>query len=99
MVGAPAVGTSSMRTLPAVSWLRHEMLSVWVAGAVSYSRKDLEGVATRGERLDISVLGACGFASDIPAELVDHVVARFRCRGPLSASPAVREVLKTKEAR
>jgi DNA-binding transcriptional ArsR family regulator len=72
---------------------------VWVAGAVSYSRKDLEGVATRGERLDISVLGACGFASDIPAELVDHVVARFRCRGPLSASPAVREVLKTKEAR
>jgi DNA-binding transcriptional ArsR family regulator len=72
---------------------------VWVAGAVSYSRKDLEGVATRGERLDISVLGACGFASDIPAELVDRVVARFRCRGPLSASPAVREVLKTKEAR
>ena len=35
---------------------------VWVAGAVSYSRKDLEGVAARGERLDISVLGACGFA-------------------------------------
>ncbi len=71
---------------------------VWVAGAVSYSRKDLEGVAARGERLDISVLGACSFASDIPAELVDRVVARFRCRGPLSASPAVREVLKTKEA-
>jgi DNA-binding transcriptional ArsR family regulator len=72
---------------------------VWVAGAVSYSRKDLEGVAGRGERLDISVLGACAFASDVPAELVDHVVVRFRCRGPLSASPAVREVLKTKEAR
>jgi DNA-binding transcriptional ArsR family regulator len=72
---------------------------VWVAGAVSYSRKDLERVSARGERLDISVLGACGFASDIPAELVDHVVARFRCRGPVSAAPAVREVLKTKEAR
>jgi DNA-binding transcriptional ArsR family regulator len=72
---------------------------VWVAGAVSYSQKDLERVAANGERLDISVLGACGFASDIPAELVDRVVARFRCRGPLSASPAVREVLKTKEAR
>jgi DNA-binding transcriptional ArsR family regulator len=72
---------------------------VWVAGAVSYSRKDLERVATRGERLDISVVGVCGFADDIPAELVDRAVARFRCRGPVSASPAVREVLKTKEAR
>jgi hypothetical protein len=72
---------------------------VWAAGAISYSRKDLEGVAARGERLDISVLGACSFAGDIPAELVDHVVARFRCRGPLSASQAVREILKTKEAR
>jgi DNA-binding transcriptional ArsR family regulator len=72
---------------------------VWVAGAVSYSRKDLERVAARGERLDISVVGVCGFADDIPAELVDRVVAHFRCRGPVSASPAVREVLKTKEAR
>jgi DNA-binding transcriptional ArsR family regulator len=72
---------------------------VWVAGAVSYSRKDLEGVAVRGERLDISVLGACSFASDIPAELVDRTVTRFRCRGALTASPVVREVLKTKEAR
>jgi DNA-binding transcriptional ArsR family regulator len=72
---------------------------VWVAGAVSYSQKDLEGVAARGERLDISVLGACSFSSDIPAELVDRTVTRFRCRGPVSASPAVREVLKTKEAR
>jgi DNA-binding transcriptional ArsR family regulator len=72
---------------------------VWVVGAVSYSQKDLEGVAARGERLDISVLGACGFASDIPAELVDRTVARFRCRGPVSASPAVRDVLKMKEPR
>ncbi|HEY7021285.1 MAG TPA: helix-turn-helix domain-containing protein [Ktedonobacterales bacterium] len=72
---------------------------VWVVGAVSYSRKDLEGVAARGERLDISVLGACSFSSDIPADLVDRTVARFRCRGPVSASPAVRDVLKMKEPR
>ena len=70
-----------------------------MVGAVSYSQNDLEGVAARGERLDISVLGACGFASDIPAELVDRVIARFRGRGPLSASPAVRDVLKMKEPR
>jgi DNA-binding transcriptional ArsR family regulator len=72
---------------------------VWAAGAVTYSRKDLEGVAARGEQLDISVLGACLFASDIPAELVDRTVTRFRCRGALTASPAVREVLKMKEPR
>jgi DNA-binding transcriptional ArsR family regulator len=72
---------------------------VRVVGAVAYSQNDLERAATRGEQLDISVLGACSFASDIPAELVDRTVARFRCLGTLSASPAVREVLKTKEAR
>jgi DNA-binding transcriptional ArsR family regulator len=76
-----------------------KMHRVSAVGAISYSRKDLEGVAARGERLDISVLGTCSFASDIPAELADRVVSRFRCLGPLSASPAVREVLKTKEAR
>jgi DNA-binding transcriptional ArsR family regulator len=67
-------------------------------GAISYSHKDLERVAARGERLDISVLGACVFADDIPAELADQVVAHFRCLGSLSASPAVRQVLRTKEA-
>jgi DNA-binding transcriptional ArsR family regulator len=71
---------------------------VSAVGALSYSRKDLEGVAARGERLDISVLGACSFADDIPAELVERVVVRFRHLGALSASPAVREVLRAKEA-
>ncbi len=71
---------------------------VSAVGAISYSRKDLEGVAARGERLDISVLGACSFADDIPADLVDRVVVRFRRLGGLSASPAVREILKAKEA-
>jgi DNA-binding transcriptional ArsR family regulator len=68
-------------------------------GAISYSRKDLERVAARGERLDISVLGACVFTDDVPAGLVDQLVVRFRCLGTLSASPAVREVLKTKDTR
>jgi DNA-binding transcriptional ArsR family regulator len=71
---------------------------VSAVGALSYSRKDLEGVAARGERLDISVLGACTFADDIPADLVERVVVRFRRLGALSASPAVREILKAKEA-
>jgi DNA-binding transcriptional ArsR family regulator len=90
-VGSPDSGQSAPVREPKI----HRVSAV---GAISYSRKDLEGVAARGERLDISVLGACSFADDIPAELVDHVVVRFRRLGALSASPSVREVLKAKEA-
>jgi len=90
-VGSPDSGQSAPVREPKI----HHVSAV---GAISYSRKDLEGVAARGEQLDISVLGACSFADDIPAELVDRVVVRFRRLGALSASPSVREVLKAKEA-
>jgi len=90
-VGSPDSGQSAPVREPKI----HRVSAV---GAISYSRKDLEGVAARGEQLDISVLGACSFADDIPAELVDRVVVRFRRLGALSASPSVREVLKAKEA-
>ncbi len=65
-------------------------------GAFTYSRKDLERIVARGERLDLNVIGACSFADDIPPELVDRAIARFRSRGLLHASDAVREVLKRK---
>ena len=65
-------------------------------GAVGYSRKDLERMVARGERLDLNVIGACSFADDIPPELVESAVSRFRHRGLLHASDAVREVLKQK---
>jgi DNA-binding transcriptional ArsR family regulator len=67
-----------------------------VVGAFSYSRKDLERVVARGERLDLNVIGACSFADDISPELVESAIARFRSRGLLHASDAVREALKQK---
>ncbi len=70
---------------------------VMAAGAVTFSKRDLEQVVAHGEQLDINVLGYCSFDSDIPAELADRAIARFRYRGVISASPEVREVLKRKE--
>jgi DNA-binding transcriptional ArsR family regulator len=71
---------------------------VMAAGAVTFSKRDLEQVVARGDQLDINVLGYCGFDSDIPPELADRAVARFRYRGVISASPEVREILKRKES-
>jgi hypothetical protein len=71
---------------------------VLAAGAVTFSRADLERVIARGERLDIRALGYCSFDDDVSAELADRAIARFRYRGVLSASPDVREMLKRKEA-
>ncbi len=70
---------------------------VMAAGAVTFSKADLEKVVARGEQLDINVLGYCSFDSDIPPELADRAIARFRYRGVISASPELREVLKRKE--
>jgi len=70
---------------------------VWAAGMTGFSRADLEKVVARGERLDINVLGYVNFDGDIPPELADRAIARFRYRGVVTASPEVREVLKRKE--
>jgi hypothetical protein len=64
---------------------------------MTFARQDLERVVARGERLDINVLGYCSFDGDIPAELADRAIARFRYRGVVSASAEVRAVLKRKE--
>jgi hypothetical protein len=71
---------------------------VIVVGATHYSRRDLEAVVAQGDALDLYVIGYCSIADDVPSELADRAIARFRHRGPLVASPAVREVLKRKEA-
>jgi DNA-binding transcriptional ArsR family regulator len=67
-----------------------------VIGAAGYSRKELERTVSRGERLDLNIIGACSFADDIPPELVEQAIGRFRHRGLLHASDRVRETLKLK---
>ncbi len=66
------------------------------AGATGYSRSDLEHAVAAGERMDIHALGIVTFADDIPADVVERAVGRFRHRGKLFASPEVRAVLARK---
>ena len=70
--------------------------TVVTAGAISFSRRDLERVRARGQRLSLYVLGHLAFARDVSADLVDEAVASLRHTGTLSASPEVRAVLKAK---
>ena len=71
----------------------HRIITV---GAVAFSRDDLRRAVERGQPLDIQVYGACAFARDIPPELADRAIARFRHRGRLDASSEVKEVLARK---
>jgi len=71
----------------------HRIITV---GAIAFSRDDLRRAVERARPLDIQVYGACAFARDIPPELADRAIARFRHRGRLDASPAVKEVLARK---
>ncbi len=70
---------------------------VVVAGAVSYSRRELEEMAQRGERLDLTVIGYLSFAKDVPADLALHVIQRLSYRGVLTAPDDVRKALKERE--
>ena len=71
---------------------------VWVVGATSYDRAELEKTLATGKRLDIEVEGICNFADDVSADLAEQAVSRLHVIGILNASPAVREVL-TRKAR
>lgn len=69
-----------------------------VVGSVTYSRRDLERLVERAERLSLNVLGQCVFEDDITADLADLAIERFRHFGSLSAPPAVGEVLRRKQS-
>jgi hypothetical protein len=69
---------------------------VIVAGAVTYSRGDLEELVAAGKRVDLNVLGLLSFSPDVSAELVEQAIGNVRHRGVLSASPEVETVLKRK---
>lgn len=75
---------------------RGDLLRTWVAGITTYRKHDLERAIDHGKELDIASIGHVTFEDDIPADLVDRAIARFRHSGSVSASPAVREVLAGK---
>lgn len=96
---APAApgSPSSPHVSVTVEGKRNPIRKVIVAGAVHFSRRELEDMAEKGEQLDITSFGLLAFANDIPAELARRTVARLSYRGVLHASEAVREVLREKE--
>ena len=69
------------------------------AGTTYYSRADLEWLVASGIEVDVVVPGACSFADDVTPTLVERAIKSFHCRGPLSASPEVRQVLARKASR
>jgi Arc/MetJ-type ribon-helix-helix transcriptional regulator len=62
-------------------------------GLRHYSCADLEAARTRGEMLDIQVLGLASIAADVTPELARAAIARVTVLGALHASPAVKAAL------
>lgn len=68
-----------------------------IAGSHTLRRSDLEAVIAENRQIDISAIGVCTFADDITPELIEQAISRFRYRGKVIASPAIRDALKRKE--
>ena len=62
-------------------------------GLRRYDRAELEAVQTRGERLDIRVLGLAVIADDVPPDLARATIASIEVLGSLQASAAVKHAL------
>lgn len=71
---------------------------IFVGGAMELTRGDLERAVANQEQYDIQAIGVVRFADDVTPDLIDQAVVRFRHRGKLHASPAVREALGQKGA-
>ncbi len=67
-------------------------------GVVAYTRQSLLEALAAETCLDIRVVGACHFASDVSADLADEAVKSFKLVGKLIASPEVSAVLQQKGA-
>jgi DNA-binding transcriptional ArsR family regulator len=65
-------------------------------GATALGREDLDKLVAEGSRLDLTVVGVCTFARDVPPDLVERAFARVRVYGVLHASLEVRAVLQQK---
>jgi Arc/MetJ-type ribon-helix-helix transcriptional regulator len=71
----------------------------FVVGYVSHDKRSLELARSKGERLDVRVIGVFQLNSDVTAELADAVLERIRVLGSFRASPAVEARLGNKIAR
>ena len=64
-----------------------------VLGVQHYTRRDLEAVRTRGERLQIQILGLARIADDVSPELALATIQSISVLGAFHASEAVKRAL------
>jgi Arc/MetJ-type ribon-helix-helix transcriptional regulator len=64
-----------------------------VLGLEHYTRRDLEAVAARGQKLQIQVVGLASIADDVSPELARETIESIEVLGALRTSPAVRAAL------
>jgi Arc/MetJ-type ribon-helix-helix transcriptional regulator len=65
----------------------------YVIGVLTYDLADLEKARSKGERLDLKVLGLLHIAKDVTPELAREVIVSIRLLGIFQASEAVKEAL------
>ena len=65
-------------------------------GIFSYSRKDLEGMQSRKEKIAVNVIGMLNLADDISAELAEAVIESVRVRGIFLANEEVKAILSNR---
>jgi Arc/MetJ-type ribon-helix-helix transcriptional regulator len=65
-----------------------------VLGLQHYTRSDLEAARTRGETLQIKVLGLASIADDVPPELAQAAIDSVVVLGAFRASPSVKAALE-----
>jgi Arc/MetJ-type ribon-helix-helix transcriptional regulator len=71
------------------SVIRHS----YVIGALVYDKADLEKIKSKGEKLDLKVIGLLHLAKNITPELAREVIESVQLRGIFQASDAVKAAL------
>src|SRR5262245_27288730 len=64
-----------------------------VIGVLLYTRKSLEHIKARGEKLRITVIGMLTLAKDVPVELATEVIESVRVHGVFRASDSIKAAL------
>ena len=64
-----------------------------VVGAMVYSRRGLEEIRAKGERIHLRVVGILSIADDVTPELAREVIESVKVRGIYRAGAAVKEAL------
>jgi len=62
-------------------------------GVMVYTRRALESLDKKRQKLDINVIGAVHLADDIPADLAARTIQSLKVRGIFRASQAVKDAL------